>query len=63
MSCQLVFVTLNEPNHCIIGATHLGGTFCNRVQHRLKIGWRTSDHTQNFTRRGLLLQSLSDFPL
>jgi len=27
MSCQMEFVTLNKPNQCIIGSTHLGGTF------------------------------------
>ena len=63
MSCQLVFVMLNKPNHCIIGATHLGGTFCNRVQYRLKISWRAGDDMQDLTRGRLLLQSFSDFPL
>ncbi len=38
MSCQLGSVTLDEPDRCIIGTTHLGGTFCNRIQHRLDIG-------------------------
>ena len=63
MSCQLVFVTLNKPNHCIIGATHLGGTFCNRVQYRLKISWRAGDDMQDLTRGRLLLQPFSDFSL
>ncbi len=63
MSYQLVSVTLNEPNRCIIGTTHLGGTFCNRVQHRLKISWRTGDDMQDLTRGRLLLLGFVEFLL
>ena len=41
-------VTLNEPNHCIIGPAHLGGILGYCIQHRLHVCRRAGDHTQNF---------------
>ncbi len=61
MSYQLGSVTLNEPNQCIIGATHLGGTFCNRIQYRLEIGWRTGYYPQDLAGGRLLLEGFAEF--
>ena len=42
----------------VISVTQPRGARCNRIQHWLNIRRRAGDHTQDFTRRGLLLQRL-----
>ena len=45
----------------IIGVAQSCSSFRHRVEHWLDIGVRTGDHSQNLTRRRLLLQGLSKF--
>src|SRR5262249_58996930 len=53
-----------EPYDCrkAAAAQFLAGG-CNRVEHRLHIGWRLADHAQDLARRGLLLECLGDIPI
>ena len=54
-------ITINALYNGIRGFTQPRGVFRNHIQHRLNICRRTSDHTQDFTRRGLLLERLLEF--
>src|SRR4029434_2787323 len=51
VSCQPEYIFLNESNHRVIRTAYASGALCNCIQHRLDIGWRASNHTQNLARR------------
>src|SRR5262245_31365580 len=48
-------VTIKAADNSVVCLTQPCGTLGDHVQHRLKIGWRASDDTQDFTRSSLLL--------
>src|SRR5262249_40634997 len=54
-------VTLNEPNHGVIGTAYLSSAFGYRIQHRLNVRRRAGDNTQDFARRSLLFQGFLEF--
>src|SRR5262249_51916051 len=61
MRRQSEFVTLNEPNQCVIGPAHLSGTFGYRIQYRLDVRRRAGDDPKDCTSRRLLLQRFLEF--
>ena len=54
-------VTINAANHGIVCVAQPCGIFCNDIQHRLDVRRRAGDHTQDLTRRRLLLQRFLEF--
>src|SRR5262249_47453781 len=54
-------VTINAADKSVVCLTQPRGILCNHLKHRLNIGRRACNNTQNFTRRGLLLQRLFEF--
>src|SRR5947207_3728845 len=53
-------IPVSTPN-CRVGRiTQPGGIFGNYIQHRLNVCWRAGDHTEDFTRRCLLLERLPE---
>ncbi|TKS58071.1 MAG: hypothetical protein EWM72_03244 [Nitrospira sp.] len=61
MRRQDQLIPLDQANRRVIGPAHPSRAPCNRVEHRLNIRRRASDHAQNLTGRGLLLQRLLEF--
>jgi hypothetical protein len=49
-------ISLDQSDYRVTSATNICGTFRDGVHHRLDFGRRAGDHTQNFTRGGLLFQ-------
>src|SRR5215813_6677035 len=52
-------IIVSTPNCSVACVAQPCSVLCNHVEHRLNIGRRTSNDTQDLTRRGLLLQRLS----
>ena len=52
-------ITVSTPNCRVACITKARRIFCDHVQHRLNVSWRTGDDAQDFTRHGLLLQGLA----
>src|SRR5262245_21512585 len=54
-------MTFDKADECIVRTAYSRSALRDRIQHRLDVGRRTSDDTQYFTRRRLLLQRLLEF--
>src|SRR5262249_28605819 len=54
-------ITLAQADRRVIGPAYPSRALRNRVEHGLNIRRRTSDNTQDFTRRSLLFQRLFEF--
>ena len=48
------YISLDESNHRIVGTAYTRSILSDNVQHRLQIGRRTSDNTENLARCNLL---------
>ena len=55
-------VTVDAPHDCVRRVTQLRRALGNRIEHRLKIGWRTGDHPQDVASRSELFQRFVAFP-
>jgi hypothetical protein len=40
-------ITIKPKNRSIFSVTESGSSFGNRIEHRLKVGWRAGDHPKN----------------
>src|SRR5262245_53423850 len=54
-------IAVNAPNYGIIGFTNPGSALDNGIEHRLYVGRRAGDDTQDLARRRLLLQGFLQF--
>jgi hypothetical protein len=54
-------IALDKANSCVVGPAHSCRALRNRIKHRLNVGRRAGDHTQDFARRRLLLQRFLKF--
>src|SRR4030095_2379514 len=54
---------INAIDERIAGTTQSRRTFCYGIEHRLKIGRRTSEHPQDIANRGELFQRFVALPL
>src|SRR5262245_61810114 len=52
------YVAVDQPNIHVVPAADPCRALYDSVQHRLNVGWRAGDDTENFTRCSLLLQRL-----
>jgi hypothetical protein len=55
-------ITINAKNKGNVCVTEPGSILGDRVQHRLEVGRRIADNTQELIGGGLLLQRLREIP-
>src|SRR4030095_2380589 len=56
-------IPIDASDQAICSVTKPNGTLDHGVEHRLNIGGRASDHAQDFTSVGLLLQGFAELAL
>src|SRR5262249_18003222 len=49
-------VSFMQIHRAELGFADAAGALQHRLEHRLQLAWRTTDHLENLGRRGLLLQ-------
>src|SRR5262245_31312081 len=52
-------VTFMQIHRAELGFADAAGALQHRLEHRLQLAWRTTDHLENLGRRGLLLQGFA----
>src|SRR5262245_3569579 len=60
---QMQELTVELLEVALDGVAQPRGAFDNRVEHRLKVSWRTTDDSQDLARGSLLLQGLREGPI
>ena len=61
MRRQERLIPIEQANRGVIGAAHPSRAPGDRIKNRLNVRRRAGDHTQDFTRRCLLLQRFFEF--